>query len=90
MKCRDLKDIFMLEKEELMELDKLLHPSKTKYTVIDDLVNIKAHHRACHILFHWHVILGQGYHETEKKKPTAVKRLFLILSNTDMDSNMDD
>lgn len=68
-----------------MELDKVLHPPDTKYTVIDYLLNIKAYDRAFNILSHWRTLLGQVYHQAEKRKPTAVERLFLSSSDTDMD-----
>lgn len=60
------------EKEELMELDKLLHLLDTKFIVIDFLLNNKAYNGAFEILSNWRMILGHSYHQVENKKPTAI------------------
>lgn len=85
VRCRDLEGILTMEEEELMELDKVLHPPDTKYTVIDYLLNIKAYDRAFQILSDWHRLLGQAYHQAEKRKPTVIERLLQSSSDTDSD-----
>lgn len=65
------------EERDLMELDKVLHPPDTKYTIIDYLLNIKQYDRAYDILTYWNTMLSQLFVETERKKLTVIDRLLL-------------
>lgn len=43
MYCRNLEGILLSEEKDLIELNRMLHPSEIKYTAMDYPLNIKAY-----------------------------------------------
>lgn len=52
----------------MMELDRVFYPPDTKYTVIDYLLNIKAHDRAFRVLMDWNRCLADAFKAEEAQR----------------------
>lgn len=57
--------VLTLDEELLMDIDKVLLPPDTKYTIVDYLLNIRAYDRAYLLLTQWYQLMGQEFHAAQ-------------------------